>query len=597
MFRTPKSRSLSHSRNSRVRQRGFFALAVLAILGILVTMLVMAYAQEQSAQRKTSGHNAEILAQARAALLTYAIAYRESGHMDQVYGVFPCPDMGSSGNAADEGIAQSGCGGKDVTVIGRLPWQTLGLAPLKDQDGECLWYAISGNFKNTPKSDLINWDSNGLIEVMSSDGTTLLAGSAATNRAVAVIFAAGPALAGQNRANSAGAPRCGGNYTVSNYLDSDVVSGINNATATSATANALSRYSAMANSDSTQATNDAFNDQLAFISPSDVFANGLQKRTDFERPLQDVNGMLEHVAECLVDYGKSNSAGSHDIRLPWAAPLTLPSSVYGNALSYDDGQATPPVNKLYAGRLPYLVNNSASETVNTKYQAAGNVLLKTSTCPAWTAADAAFWDAYKDQVYYAVAPAFSAYDNIYWSSADPCNAGGTCYTVDSVDDIAAVVIFAGSKQAGQNRNNNANPSYASTDRNSTGNFLESTNLSSIQTTPTNPMARSFSKLAGNDTVMCIRKNGGGLYVDPTCGKTGACNTDGDSLGGHRSGVNNTCKTTDGVLDATCQALSTTLNRNNCSCEEAARVFVSKSCLQGFNSAKCSTAQTQLLACS
>jgi hypothetical protein len=596
MHRTPESRPRRQSGASRNRQQGFFALAVCALLGILVTMLVMAYAQETVAERAAANTNAQVLAQARAALLTYAINYREfTGNSNEVYGVFPCPDMGTTGNAADEGVAQSGCGSKDVTAIGRLPWKTLGLPPLKDQDGECLWYAVSGNFKNTPKSDLINWDSNGLIEIMAADGTSFVAGSSATGRVVAVIFAPGAALTGQDRTSVAHAANCGGNYTVANYLDQDAASSINNATGTSGTANALSRYIAATNSDLTQSTSDSFNDQLVYVSPSDVFANGLQKRTDFQEPLSDVNGMLRKVADCLVDYGSTNSAGTHDIRMPWAAPLTLPSSVYGSALAYDDGQATAPANKLYTGRLPYVVNNSATETVNNKY-GADDILLEVGKCPGWTAAEMSFWEAYKDQVYYAVAPAFSAYDNVYWSSPDPCGAGGTCFTVDGVSDIAAVVIFAGSKQAGQNRNNNTNPSYASTDRNSTSNFLESTNLSMIQTSPTSTMARSFSKLAGNDTVMCIRKDAGGLYVDPTCGKTANCNTDGDLLSAYRSGSTNTCKTTSGGVATACQTLSTSLNRNNCSCQEAARVFVSKDCLQGFTSTKCTTAQTTLTAC-
>jgi hypothetical protein len=579
------------------RQKGVFALAVVAMLGVLITLLIIGYAQDQIGQRTFAPQTASALAQAKEALVAYAATYRDT-HPIETFGYLPCPDDGSSAN---EGQAAGGCGTTDATVIGRLPWKTLGLQPLRDNDGECLWYAVSGNFKNSPKTaDLLNWDTNGLIEIMAADGSNFVAGSAATNRAVAVVFSPGPALAGQNRALGGANPPniCGGNYTVANYLDRDVVSGIDNRTATSATPNQLTRYIAALNSDTTSATTDAFNDQLLAIQPADIFASSVQIRPDLDPMLTGpASGMLRRVAECLVDFNKTTAyslGGSPDRRLPWAAPLAATSSIYGIAANYNDGSATA---KQYAGRLPFNVDNSASagEANNATYLANG---LETGACPGWDAATGKVWENWKDHIYYAVAPAFSAYDNVFWSTADPCaNPSATCYTVDTVDDIAAVVIFAGPKQGAQSRNNNANPSFASTDRNSASNFLEGANLSAIQTNPTTPVARTFSKTAGNDTVMCIRVNGSGLYVDPTCGKSATCTADGNSLAGYRSGSTNNCKFGANGIIPTCQTLTTRLNQNNCSCEAAAKTFISRDCLNGISATKCTQAHTSVDNCS
>ena len=40
--------------------------------------------------------------------------------------------------------------------MGRLPWKTLGLDALKAGPGECLWYAVSGTYKNSPNGVTTN---------------------------------------------------------------------------------------------------------------------------------------------------------------------------------------------------------------------------------------------------------------------------------------------------------------------------------------------------------------------------------------------------------------------------------------------------------
>ena len=191
-----------------------------ALLSMLSTTTLKNVRQEATAAA---------LAQAKEALIGYAVTYRDNDHSNEVFGYLPLPDLGSSRNrTAQEGNAAANFSGnaKNLTVIGRLPWRALALPPLRDGQGECLWYAVSGSFKNTSKADVLNWDSLGHFEIYSSNGTS--SGTVSTTdanygqRPVAIIFSAGVVLQGQNRQTSTidTVSTCGGNYNAQNYLDS-----------------------------------------------------------------------------------------------------------------------------------------------------------------------------------------------------------------------------------------------------------------------------------------------------------------------------------------------------------------------------------------
>ena len=111
----------------------------------------------------------------------------------------------------------------NVTVIGRLPWRTLGTGPLRDSHGECLWYAVSGSHQRIQPGSPMNWDTLSQLDVVVANGTAAMVSAitSAHERPIAVIFAPGPPLTGQDRSASipAEVPECGGNYVVSNYLD------------------------------------------------------------------------------------------------------------------------------------------------------------------------------------------------------------------------------------------------------------------------------------------------------------------------------------------------------------------------------------------
>ncbi|HEY0563132.1 MAG TPA: hypothetical protein VGD04_07380 [Methylophilus sp.] len=260
---------------------------VLASLTLLVTQLNGRTQKNQHDQQ-----TAAALAEAKAALIGYAMTYDDT-HPGEVYGYLPCPDTDATTDPSGEG-AQSICGNLNVSVLGRLPWKTLKLAPLRDGSGECLWYAVSGNFKNNPKINNLSPNFNGLFNVLAANGAHL-AGPAVDTRAVAVIFAPGAILPGQDRSTDPNAVRCGGNYGAANYLDIDIFNSQNNAVVPSDN----SAFVAAENSQLTANNDDYFNDQLLLIRPSEIFAAYCKKyvNTLLNQISPNVNGCNASAAE------------------------------------------------------------------------------------------------------------------------------------------------------------------------------------------------------------------------------------------------------------------------------------------------------------
>ena len=187
------------------RQRGLIlpALLVVLIIGGLAFMLGQNGLGE-AAQSRRHLLTLRALAEARAALIGYAQTYHHS-HPDSTIGFLPCPDLDL---ASGDGNAEGTCGATGLFSVGRLPYRTLGLSPLRDGAGECLWYAVAGTFKNRFPAGYVTWDTAGQFTLTLADGTVLNPGGA-RQRAVAVVFAAGRPTASQQRGTSA--HRCSGN--------------------------------------------------------------------------------------------------------------------------------------------------------------------------------------------------------------------------------------------------------------------------------------------------------------------------------------------------------------------------------------------------
>ncbi len=147
------------------------------------------------------------LRQAKAALIAYAASeqwqlYRTRTTYFQP-GALPCPDKDDDSDADCTGSTTS-------SMIGRLPWKTLGTDDLRDASGERLWYALSWNFRKLQGGSpptVINSDTQGQLSVT---------GTAPASNAVAVVFAPGPALQGQNRDPS----DASAHNSPANYLES-----------------------------------------------------------------------------------------------------------------------------------------------------------------------------------------------------------------------------------------------------------------------------------------------------------------------------------------------------------------------------------------
>ena len=209
----------------RFKQHGSALLAFMLIVVVGASFILVSNLNANVRQYARQAASTVILAEAKNALIAYAINYPEN-HPGEGPGYLPCPDISNNGSA---GGSCSLAGG---TTIGRFPWKTLELDNLRDDAGESLWYAVSDNFKNNPKAfAALNSDTPADFSV---DGN---------GEVVAVIFAPGPPLAGQNRP--------AGPLAVANYLEDDNADG---------DASFVSRASG------------TFNDQIAVVTRKELMA-------------------------------------------------------------------------------------------------------------------------------------------------------------------------------------------------------------------------------------------------------------------------------------------------------------------------------------
>jgi hypothetical protein len=207
-------------------QRGAFLLLATLVLmfaiGLVFAIELAAPASRASRERAT----AQALAEAREALLAYAADRPVNAIVGPGY--LPCPDLDNDGWAESTCGSLSGDSGQQER-LGRLPWKTLGIADLRDGDGERLWYAVSSRYKgllNCAASaacvDMSPAVALGTITVRAASGALLHDGTvaepyrAAEGGAVAVVIAPGAPLGSQSRNCAAG--DC---LRAANYLEGD----------------------------------------------------------------------------------------------------------------------------------------------------------------------------------------------------------------------------------------------------------------------------------------------------------------------------------------------------------------------------------------
>ena len=173
-------------------QRG---LALAIVLVLLVAGALGAFVSVASPQRISQDQVTErALAEARAALIGRAAAD------DNRPGSLPCPDTDNDGQA--ELLVGQHC----PSYVGRLPWQTLGLADLRDGSGERLWYALSPSLRDDDSAHPIN-------SVDTPIQLSVIGNAPATNVA-AVVMAPGRGLVAQDRSGA-------GASIIANYLEDE----------------------------------------------------------------------------------------------------------------------------------------------------------------------------------------------------------------------------------------------------------------------------------------------------------------------------------------------------------------------------------------
>ncbi|WP_300453588.1 hypothetical protein [Accumulibacter sp.] len=255
-------------------QSGVALLAILTLFSVVGLYLFVGQLNATQHRITRDMAAATTLVEAKQALIGDAVSrasVNEAGYLR-------LPDLGFSFGSPAEGYASGAFAGngKDFSVVGMFPWKTLDTGPLRDDSGQCLWYAVSGRLKTVPKTDALNWDTLGQIDVINANGSFI-----AVNLA-ALLVAPGPALEAQSRTLADPAYlECGGNYDARNYLDA-----FDSAHAVAGQLNYFDGStnrrvaSSSGNKKFVLVDSDYFNDRFEFVTVDQIF-DPLIRRRDF----------------------------------------------------------------------------------------------------------------------------------------------------------------------------------------------------------------------------------------------------------------------------------------------------------------------------
>jgi len=193
-------------------QRGFALIALLALAALISAFLIASALNLTSAgnSNEREDRNMSALRKAKAALIAYAASeqwqlYKTPGTYFQP-GALPCPDQDDDGDGDCTGSTS-------FSMIGRVPFKTLGIDDLRDASGERLWYALSHDFRKMqcPSANCTTINSDTL-------GQLTVSGMAPATQVVAIVFAPGEPL----DLRAVGGPlqdRIAGHNSPTNYLE------------------------------------------------------------------------------------------------------------------------------------------------------------------------------------------------------------------------------------------------------------------------------------------------------------------------------------------------------------------------------------------
>lgn len=184
-------------------QRGYAMLTAVATIGVIAASSALTALFAGDIGTRQTAATAQALARAKQALISRAGS--DANHP----GSLPCPDAATNiagSNVPNDGIADLLAGNACPSMIGRLPWRTLGLPDLRDADGERLWYMVAPAFHDS-SAKIINAGTSGQINAYecAEDAAAAPVWPCAAPRTltatpwVAVVFAPGKVLAAQQR--------------------------------------------------------------------------------------------------------------------------------------------------------------------------------------------------------------------------------------------------------------------------------------------------------------------------------------------------------------------------------------------------------------
>lgn len=187
-----------------LRSGGFAVLAVIGVMLLVGASFMLASVNTMAVRVARERASNEVLAQAKAALIAYAVSDENRP------GELPCPDVDDDGALT---IGVDLVGSNCASLLGRLPWRTLGLPDLRDDSGERLWYALSNDF-HANGSVALNSDT----AFRPGHASLAVTGDQTADNVVALVLSAGSAVrrfgaaAIQDRSAAA-------SNTAANYLD------------------------------------------------------------------------------------------------------------------------------------------------------------------------------------------------------------------------------------------------------------------------------------------------------------------------------------------------------------------------------------------
>jgi hypothetical protein len=446
----------------------------LIVFVIVVALAAIAYALSnvsiEHLRYEETRTSLSVLKHAKQALLDSALTYEDSNPGE--YGFLPCPDYFDS-VIPDEGGSDGNCGAAGENILGLFPWASLETGILKSGTGECLWYAVSGEYKGIPKAAMLNEDSNGAMRLYHrvNNVAVVKQGMIAEDRIIAIIFDPSKVLPAQNRSFD-NTSLCGKDYFPAEYLEGDgtidnsLLSGV-----------ALDVDDFIVRGVATDKLPTPFNDQMVTISRNELW-DAIVSRQDFisNADSSAMRRLTEALAWCIAEYGNN----SVNRKLP------RPAAVDFSGLDYRlDGNYSDTAAVSYLGRYPHSVDdsdaalgaaNAPNDTEAVIFDKGFCDSLAVTAGPAVNlntgsgAEGYTSWKNWKDHFFYAVSAYYAPA-----SSADtpvPSCDGTNCISV-GVNEYAAVVLYAGSRTGAQLRNE---PIAGDADtKNSLANYIEVNN--------------------------------------------------------------------------------------------------------------------------